>query len=73
MFWSFVWPSTGRGYNYIQEEHAVEEASLHNQPDKIYSSVKEVYETKSIIQLVHEYHNLNGKNQSIHAEPMEII
>jgi len=46
---------------------------LHNPPDKIHSSVKEVYVTKSIIQLMHEYHNLNCRNQSIHPESMEII
>ena len=46
---------------------------LHNQPEKVHSSVKEIYMTKFIIQLMYEYHNLNRRNQPIHPEPMEIF
>ena len=46
---------------------------LHNPTDKIHSSVKEVNVTTFIIQLMHHYHNLNCRNQSIHPEYMEII
>jgi hypothetical protein len=50
-----------------------ERPPLHSPPDKIHTLVKGSYVTMFIIQLTHEYHNLNCRNQSMHQEPMEII